>query len=66
MIIILVRDLIDYLLAEVGAGRLAGSDKVSAELIRLIDDGHLDVAKYLAGKYDIKERRDAGGQDSPD
>ena len=64
MIIILVRDLIDYLLAEVGAGRLAGSDKVPAELIRLIDDGHLDVTEYLAGKFNIKEGVDAGGQEN--
>lgn len=62
----LVRDLIDYLLAEVGAGRLAGSDKVPAELIRLIDDGHLDVTKYLAGKFNIKEGVGSIGQDSPD
>lgn len=51
----LIRELIDYLLAEVGAGQLAGSDKVPAELIRLIDDGHLDITEYLADKYDIKE-----------
>lgn len=51
----LVRELIDYLLDEVGAGRLAGSDKVPEDLIRLIDDGHLDITEYLADKYDIKE-----------
>ena len=51
----LVRELIDYLLAEVGAGQLAGSDKVPEELIRLIDDGHIDAVEYLTDKYDIKE-----------
>lgn len=52
----LVRDLIDYLLAEVHSGRLTGSDKVPAELADLIrgEPAHLDPAEYLAEKFSIK------------
>lgn len=57
-----IRDLIDYLLAEVGSGRLHGSDAVPAELIRLIDDGHIDAAEYLDGKCNIKEGADASAK----
>lgn len=59
----LVRDLIDYLLREVNASRLNGTDQVPAELIRLVDDGHIDVAEYLAGKYDIKRGAESIGKD---
>lgn len=58
----LVRELIDYLLAEVGAGRLKGSDKVPEDLIRLVDDGHLDITEYLADKLNIKRGVDIGGK----
>lgn len=59
-----IRELIDYLLDEITSGRLQGSDPVSMELIRMVDDGHLDVAEYLAGKFKIGG--DADGQKDAD
>ena len=56
----LTRELIDYLVGELGSGRLKGSDPVPVELVHRIEDGHLDVAEYLAGKFKIGG--DADGQ----
>ena len=60
----LIRELIDYLVAEMESGRLQGSDPVPMELVHRIEDGHLDVAEYLAGKFKIGG--DADGQKDAD
>lgn len=60
----LVRNLIDYLLDEVGSGRLTGSDEVPEALTDEILGGpvHLVPAQYLEGKLNTREGVDAGGQ----
>ena len=62
------RELVDYIMGEIGSQRYRMSDQVpfdAADKIRGEPD-HIDPVEYLAGKYDIKERVDAGGQVSPD
>lgn len=45
-------DLIDYMLRHVMDGSIKLSDPVV--LTGQINDGHIDVAEYLASKYDIR------------
>lgn len=47
---IIVRDLIDILLDEMGSGRLRGSDLVSPKLFKQINEGHIDASEYLKEK----------------
>ena len=53
-----VRELIDRLLARIQSGELRGSDPVPADLL---DDEHMDVAEYVARKFNIGS--DADGQE---
>ena len=57
-----VRELIDRLLARIQNGELRGSDPVPEDLL---DDGHLDAAEYLAGKYGIRSDADESGKTEP-
>jgi hypothetical protein len=66
----LIRELIDYLFDEITSGRIQGSDPVPVELVHRIEDGHLDVAEYLADKFkiggDADGQKDADAVQSPD
>lgn len=55
-------DLVDYMIQHVSDGSIQLSDKVPADLFNEIGDGHMDVAEYLASKYDIERGADASGQ----
>lgn len=62
------RELVDYIMGEIGSQRHKMTDQVPLDVSDKIRGGpeHIDPAEYLAGKFNIKERVDAGGQDSPD
>lgn len=55
-------DLLDYLWDGFSTGRMRGSDPVPDDVMEYIYGGHPDAVEYLAEKYNIKERVDAGGQ----
>lgn len=52
-------ELLDYLWDGFSTGRMRGDDPVPEEVVEYIHGGHLDVAEYLADKFNIKEGVDA-------
>lgn len=55
-------DLVDYMIQHVSDGSIQLSDKVPSDLLNEIEDRHMDVTDYLAGKYDIRKGVCAYGQ----
>lgn len=60
------RELVDYILGEIGSQRHKMSDQVPFDVADKIrgEPEHIDPVEYLAGQFNIKERVDAGGQEN--
>ena len=53
------RDLLDRIMAGVNSGEFMMQDPVPEGFF---EDGHMDVAEYIADKYDIRGDADDGGK----